>query len=109
MFVAVFSAVLLALTFGFLALVVGAMTGRRGVSIAVASAVAVATFIPTRIAPAVDGLNWLEWPSPFFYYLDQKPLTKGIHWGHAATLATLVLVLLGVAVWGIRRRDVGVS
>jgi ABC-2 type transport system permease protein len=108
-FAAVFSAVLLALTFGFLALAAGAVTGRRGVSIAVASAAAVATFIFTGIAPVVDGLNWLERLSPFFYYLDHKPLTNGIHWGHAAILATLVLVFLGVAVWGFRRRDVGVG
>jgi ABC-2 type transport system permease protein len=108
-FAAVFSAVLLALTFGYLALAAGAATGRRGASVAVASAVAVATYIFTGIAPVVDGLGWLERLSPFFYYSDHNPLANGIHWGHAAILATLALVFLGIAVWGFRRRDVGVS
>lgn len=109
MFSGALSAVLLGVTFAFLGLATGAVTGRRGVALGITAGLAVATFIFQGIAPLVDGLNWLDRLSPFFYYLDHDPLQNGIHWGHLGVLIGLCAVLFGVALWGFNRRDVGVA
>ena len=106
---AALSSILLGLVFGFLALAAGATTGRRGLSVAVAAGVAVATFLFQGIAPLDESLSFFEKLSPFFYFQDHKPLVNGIHWGHAAVLAALAAAFLGVAHWGFNRRDLGVS
>jgi len=104
-----FSAILLGLVFGFLALGIGAATGRRGMSIGAAAGVAVATYIFQGIASLDESLSFFEKFSPFFYFQDHKPLVNGIHWGHTAVLVALAASFLGVAHWGFRRRDLGVS
>lgn len=106
---AVISAILMGLTYGLLALAAGAVSGRRGLAMGVASGLAVATYIINGLAPLVEGLDWAVWLSPFHYYLDHNPLQNGFHVGNAAVLAGLCALFLGIAVWGFRRRDVGVA
>ncbi|MDH3729913.1 MAG: ABC transporter permease [Acidimicrobiia bacterium] len=106
---AVISAILMGLTYGWLALAAGAVTGRRGMAMGVAAGLAVATYIINGVAPLVEGLEWAVNLSPFNYYLDHNPLQNGFHLGNAAVLAGLCALFLGVAVWGFRRRDVGVA
>lgn len=106
---AVFSAFLLGLAFGFLALAAGAATGRKGLAIAVVTAVAAATFILQGVAPLASELNWLEKLSPFYYYRGNQPLRYGLSWSHAAVLAGLAALFLSMAVWSFGRRDVGVA
>jgi ABC-2 type transport system permease protein len=103
------SAVLLGLLFAFLALAVGGVTGRRGMSVGIVSGLTVATYIIRGIAPLVDGLEWAERLSPFFYYLDHNPLQSGFSIGYAAVLAAAAGLFLAVAVWGFGRRDIGVA
>jgi ABC-2 type transport system permease protein len=105
----VVSAVLFGLAFGLLGLAAGAVTGRRGAALGITSGIAVAAFIIDGLAPLVDGLRWAERLSPFYYYLDHNPLQRGFHLGNAAVLAGLCALFLGIAIWGFRRRDVGVA
>ena len=100
---------LLSLVFGYLALAAGAVTGRRGLSIGVAAGVTVATYVIQGIAPLVNGLEWAERLSPFFYFLDGDPLLNGLPIGYTAVLGGLAGFFLAVAVWGFGRRDVGVA
>jgi ABC-2 type transport system permease protein len=44
--------------------------------------------------------------SPFYYYLGGDPLRTGVDLGHVAVLAAIPLVLLGVALWSLTRRDI---
>jgi ABC-2 type transport system permease protein len=104
----VVSLLLLGLAFGTLALAVGAATGRRGVALAAAAAVAVSAFVAQAIGPVVDGLGWLSTISPWNWYIGGDPLFDGFDWGGLALLAGLTLVSAAVGLWRYRDRDLGV-
>ncbi len=97
---------LLALAFGSLGLAAGAVTGRRGLSIGIAAGLAVATFVLDGLAEIVDGLEPFEKLSPWFYFIESKPLLNGLDLGDTIVLTAISVVLVGVAMWGFRRRDV---
>ena len=48
--------------------------------------------------------GWARW-TPFHYYLGSDPLVNGMHWGHGAILAGLVVALVALAVVFFDRRD----
>jgi ABC-2 type transport system permease protein len=60
------------------------------------------------LAPLVDALESLQKLSPFFYYYEADPLRNGLDPVHAAVLGVGGLVFVVIAVFGFRRRDVGV-
>ena len=104
----VISGLLLGTAFGACALALGSATGRRGTSIAVASAAGVGTYFLNALAPLVDALEPLTRLSPFYYYIDADPLVNGLDPLHAMVLVALSLVLLGIALVTLERRDLAV-
>jgi ABC-2 type transport system permease protein len=70
--------VLLGLEFGWLALAVGAATGRRAVAIAVASTAAVAAYVLYIAGELVDSLQRWQPFSPFHQALTDGPLGAGL-------------------------------
>jgi ABC-2 type transport system permease protein len=105
---AVLGLALVALTFGALALAVGAAVGRRSVVLGVTAALAVLSYIAFTFAPSVDALSFLEPLSPFTWFLQQNPLIDGLDPGGLALLVAVPLVLGALAVPALQRRDVGV-
>jgi ABC-2 type transport system permease protein len=103
-----FSGVLLGLVFGTLALAVGAATGKRGVSLGVASGVALVAFLIQTLAPIVDWLEPAHPLTPFYYYGENQPLVNGLHWGHAGVLVGLSALFVLIALFTFRRRDISV-
>ncbi len=99
---------LLAVMFGTLALALGAATGRRSLSMGVAAAVAVGTYFLWSLAPIVDFVDAIDWLSPWFYAQDDVPLANGLPILRALVLVGLTTTFLAAAVWGFRRRDIGV-
>jgi hypothetical protein len=67
---AVVGAVLLGLSIGALALAVGSATGKKGLAVGVASAVATTAYFVDSLAPQVDVHKALRPLSPFYYYSD---------------------------------------
>ncbi len=102
------SAVLLALAFGALALAGGCATGKRGLSIAVASSIGVLAYFLNAFAPLVEGGETWRKLSPFYYYIGADPLTNGLNAGHAAVLLGLTVVLVAIGVLAFERRDLAV-
>jgi len=98
---------LLALTFGSLALMVGALTGKRSLTVGVASGVTIATFFINGLAPLVDGIAWTQKLTPFYWLLDHRPLESGFE-PDLLVLVLFIAFFVGVAVWGFQRRDVAV-
>jgi ABC-2 type transport system permease protein len=99
---------LLALVFGSLAIAVGGLTGKRGVTIGVAAGVTVATFFINGLAELVD---WLQGPqklTPFYWLQQWDPLNDGFSLSAITLMVIVIGFLLGVAVWGFNRRDVAV-
>ena len=103
---AVFATALLAILFGAVALTVGGWTGRRGLAVGVATALAAATFVLESLARILDGLRPWRWLSPFAYYRDADPLARGLPAQETTVLVAVALVAVAVGIAGFARRDV---
>jgi ABC-2 type transport system permease protein len=105
---ATFSCVLLGLLFGAIALTVGSASGRRGLTIGVSAALGVAAFFLNSLVPLAKGLEGLSKLSPFYYYIQAKPLINGLNWVHASVLIVAILFFIGLSVFLFDRRDIRV-
>ncbi|MFJ1596496.1 ABC transporter permease subunit [Streptomyces sp. NPDC088261] len=87
---------LLAITFGALALGVGAAVGRRAVVLASTAVIGVLAYSASTFAGQL-GADWIAYLSPFHYYIGGEPLKNGFQWADATVLvgATAVLILAG--------------
>ncbi len=102
---AVASAVLLAIGFGALAVLVGAFTGRRGSAIGISAAAAVAAYLVNSLAPLVHALEPLQKSSPFYHYAASDPLRHGLEPWHVGILVAIALAAAIVAPLAFDRRD----
>jgi ABC-2 type transport system permease protein len=91
--------------FGALALAFAGTTGSKAVAAAGAGAIAVLAFLVNGFAPLVDGLDWLKYLSPFYWYAGEDPLTNGIDVGGLVVLGLATVALVAIAVVGFGRRD----
>lgn len=103
---AVLAIALLGLEFGWLALAVGAITGRRSAAIAAATIGAVAAYVLFLAAQLVDGLKPWRTISPFYQALHGGPLGGGL------SPSFIWLLIGGAAVVALSlpifdRRDIG--
>jgi ABC-2 type transport system permease protein len=96
---------LLGLAVGTLAILVGALTGSRMLSMGIALGVAVAGFFVNALAPLADVLEPWRVLSPHYHYVGYDPLAQGLDLGHAAVLAALTAVFLMLAIVAFERRD----
>ncbi|MBI2874794.1 MAG: ABC transporter permease subunit [Firmicutes bacterium] len=103
---ATISGALLGLTFGALALAIGAWRGGRGISIGISGVVGVATYLLNVFGTTVNVLEPFRPLSPFYYYIGAEPLAKGLNLGHAGVLTGLSVILIALAVTSFDRRDV---
>jgi ABC-2 type transport system permease protein len=98
---------LLGIEFGALALLVGARTGRLGLSRAIPAMTAAALYVINALGTLVGWLEPLRRLSPFFQYSGHDPLRTGLSPTAAfVTIASSVLLVVA-AVRAFRRRDVG--
>jgi ABC-2 type transport system permease protein len=102
---ATLGAVLLAVTFGAVALFVGAASGRRSRAIGLSAAAAVAAYLVNSLAPLVSSLDAIRKASPFYYYAAGNPLRHGLDPLHVLVLLLLALVATAAACVTIDRRD----
>jgi ABC-2 type transport system permease protein len=100
------SAALLTWSFAGLAMAAGAWTGRRAVAIAVASVLAVSSYVVTSLADA--GIGFFETLRPgslFTHYDVLHSLVRGTPPWSLLVLLAVALAGVGLAVWAIDRRD----
>jgi len=103
-----FSAALLGIAFGIIALAVGCARGRRGLSMSTAGALIGYSYLLNTLAPLIDWLEPFQVLSPFYYYIGADPLKNGLNGTHAAVLAGLTAVFLAVAIATFWKRDLSV-
>jgi ABC-2 type transport system permease protein len=96
---------LLGLAFGGVALLVGALTGRRLLAIALPFALAVAAFFLNTLGALVDALDPWRALSPFFHYIGGDPLVHGIDPGSTLVLLGMTLATTVLAAIAFERRD----
>ena len=102
---AVASAVLLAVGFGAIAVLVGAFTGRRASAIGITSAAAVAAYLVNSLAPLVHAFDTVRKASPFYHYATSDPLRNGLALGHVGVLVGIAAAAAIAAPLIFERRD----
>lgn len=102
---ATFSAGLLGWLFGAVALLVAAITGRRGTALALGGGITVVAYLLNAFYPIVDAMSWTRFVTPFYYYTGNQPLTNSLSPTHAAVLIAAIVVAMAAAVWAFNRRQ----
>ena len=97
--------VLLALAYGGVALLVGAATGRRGITVGLTASLAVAAYLVSSLAALVDALDPARKASPFYWYTASDPLRHGLDLVHTVLLVALGLAAVALATVVFDRRD----
>ncbi|WP_198944242.1 ABC transporter permease subunit [Streptomyces sp. CB03234] len=97
---------LLAITFGALALGIGAAGGRRAVVLATGAAIGVLAYTANTFAAQL-GADWIAYLSPFHYYIGGEPLKNGFQWADATVLAAGAAVIVSASILRFNRRDLG--
>jgi ABC-2 type transport system permease protein len=91
--------------FGFLALAIGSWTGNRSKASGATGGILVLSFFAVGLLPFVGALAGAAKAFPWYYYDSGNPIANGVHWGHMGLLLGVSAALVGVAVYGINRRD----
>lgn len=87
-------AVLLALAFGGIGMLIGAATGHRASAIAFSTALAVAAYLLNALAPLVDFLHAIRWISPWYHYTAGDPLRHGLAVNSLVFVAVLAVTVV---------------
>ncbi|MGP4023924.1 ABC transporter permease subunit [Actinomadura sp. 3N407] len=98
---------LLSITFGALAMALGAALGRRAVVFGVTAGAGILAYALNGFASQL-GADRLRYLSPFHYYIGGEPLRNGFQPGHALVLLAVSAALITVGTWRLNRRDIAV-
>jgi len=95
---------LVSIVFGMLAYALGTATGKRGLTIAIASTIAFGTYLISSMAPAVDKLKVAQKFTPFYYYNVPSIAQHGLKFSNLVVLAVLVVVpaIIGLLIFNAR-------
>ena len=99
---------LLGVTFGALALFVGAWTGKPSATVGVGGAVGIVAYVANTFGPIVDGLEWTRYVSPIYYFIGGDPMSNGLNPAHSGALIGACVVLVAAASYLFERRDLAV-
>ena len=102
---AVTGIVLLAITLGSLALIIGAATGSRAIALAVSGSFAAISYFASSLSGLVSFLQPAKWFSPFWYSTAGSPLVRGYTWWHGLVLIAASTVLLAIGAVLFERRN----
>ena len=99
---------LLALVFGALTQLAGAVTGHRGSAIGIAAIVGLAAYLANNLGAMSESTEWLRYASPFYYVNGSSPLINGWDAAHLSVLAIIPIVAVAIALTSFNRRDLAV-
>lgn len=103
---AVLSLYLLGVTLGFIALAVGAATGRKGLAGGIAAAVGVVGFLLDTFLSVVELLDPARFISVFYYFNSNEVMLNGINFVHFLVLIGISVAVLVFSAWRFERRDI---
>ncbi len=93
------------LFYGFLALAIGAWTGKGTMASGASVAVMLVSYLAAGILPLVESLEGLAKIFPWYYFNGSTPVINGVDWGDMAILGGLAIALFYLAIVGLNRRD----
>ncbi len=91
--------------YGFLALAIGAWTGKAQAAIGISSGILIVSFLGASIMPLISGWEEAARIFPWYYISDGDPLRNGVNVGAIAILLGACALLFLVALVGFPRRD----
>lgn len=103
-----FNLALFGLLFGAVALLIGAVTGKKGTAVGATAGIAVLAFLANGLAPQVEALGWMQNLSPFYWANGTDTLRDGLDPAMTLLLAGVSAVAVAAAAFTFDRRDVGV-
>jgi len=98
----------LTLFFAALALFLTGIKGGRGSALGIVLGLAAITYLLHTMADIADIPGWLQRLSPWYYYNGAEAMKEGLNAGYVGLLIGLTALLVGLGMWGLERRDVGV-
>jgi ABC-2 type transport system permease protein len=93
------------LFYGFLAMMIGAWTGRGAAASGVSVAVMLVSYLAVGIFPLVEGLENVAKFFPWYYYNGSQPVINGADGGHLGVLLGVSAAFTVLAAIGVNRRD----
>jgi ABC-2 type transport system permease protein len=94
-----------ALFYGFMAMAIGAWTGRRGLASGITVAVMAISYIAVGLLPVIEGWENAAKAFPWYYFDGSRPITNGVSWGHLGILVGGIAAFAAIAWYGVNRRD----
>ncbi len=93
------------LFYGFLAMAIGAWTGKRGTAAGGTVGLMFVSIFAVGLLPLVEGWGNIAKAFPWYYFNGSEPLLNGIDWGHLGVLFAGIALFAVAAVSGVNRRD----
>ncbi len=97
---------LLALLFGGVGLLLGALSGRRAVALGAGFGLAIAAYLLNVLAPLADWLERWQSASPFEWALGDRPLFNGVDLAAAVLIMAVTAAVTAAAFAVFARRDI---
>lgn len=97
---------LLGAVFDAVALLTGALSGKRGVALGVSLGLAIASFVLYSLAPLVSTFDAVLPVNPFQWTLGARPLTDGLDAGYVVSAVMVTVALVGLSFVAYAHRDV---
>jgi ABC-2 type transport system permease protein len=97
--------VLMGLDFGLVAVTAGAVTGRRGTALGIASGLAAASYLLGALASTIPAIRPARYLSLFYWSAGNDQISRGVTAADYAVLIMAGLCALGTAVIAFRRAD----
>jgi len=91
---------------GTIALLIGSSTGKTGLAIGVTATVGTAAYLLNTLGQLVDGLGWIRYGSPLYYYSGANPLEHGLSLGHSVVMACTEIVFISISMIVFNKRDI---
>lgn len=102
---ATFACWLLGVGVGAFTYAIGAISGRRSLTIGIASGVTFLSFLISSMAPAVEGLKQAQKASIFYYYNTPAVAQHGLQLRNTVVLMGIILLFALVGLFVFQRRD----
>lgn len=100
-----FACWLVGLAFGAITYGLGALLGRKGLAIGIASALAFFSYLLTSLAPSVDKLQQVQKVSLFYYYNTPEVATNGLRLTNILVLLAVIIIFCVLGLFVFRHRD----
>ena len=96
---------LLGLDLGFIAMAVGALSGKRGTALGAGVALAGVSYLVSSLAPVTSWLRPARYASLFYWAVGNNQVSSGVSAADFAVLAVVGLAALAITVAAFRRLD----